>query len=171
MSTRSMDAGMTVSCACGKATIEVIGSPIMHVACYCSDCQAGGLQIEELPGAAPVLEPDGGTSFLLYRKDRVKYAPVDHLLRPYKIKATSPTSRYVATCCNSAMFLNFEHGHWLTMYRKRFAGNVSPLQMRVCTKSKRSDVNLPSDVPNHETHSLGFFAKLLAAWIPMLLRR
>lgn len=162
---------MTVSCNCGKVKIEVTGAPIMHVACYCSDCQAGGRQIEALTGAAPVLEPDGGTHFLLYRKDRVNYTRVDHLLHRYKIKDTSPTSRFVATCCNSAMFLNFAHGHWLTMYRMRFQGDVPPLQMSVCTKSKRSDVTLPGDVPNHATHSFGFFAKLIMAWIPMLLRR
>ena len=162
---------LTAECSCGKVKIEVLGPPIMHTACYCNDCQVGGHQIEALPGAALVLDSDGGTSFLLRRRDRVGNGSVEQFLRPYKIKESSPTSRLVATCCNSAMYLDFENGHWLTLYRKRFKGDVPPLEMRVCTKSKRNDVDLPSNVPNHASHSLSFFVKLIAAWIPMLLRR
>jgi hypothetical protein len=162
---------LTAECSCGKVKIEVFGPPIMHTACYCNDCQVGGHQIEALLGAAPVLDSDGGTPFLLYRRDRVSSGSVEQFLRPYKIKASSPTSRLVTTCCNSAMYLNFEKGHWLALYRNRFKGDVPPLEMRVCTKSKRNDVDLPSNVPNHAGYSLSFFAKLIAAWVPMLLRR
>lgn len=158
-------------CSCGKVKIQAFGEPIFHDACYCKDCQVGGRQIEALPGAVPVLAPDGGTAFLMYRKDRVNYGDVKPLLRAYKINDSSPTVRVVATCCNAAMLLNFEKGHWLTMYRDRFQCDVPPLQMRVCTKSKRNDVELPNDVPNYANHSLWFFAKLIGAWIPMLLHR
>lgn len=156
-------------CTCGKVKIRAFGEPIMHNICYCEDCQVGGRQIEALPGAAAVLDPDGGTDFLDYRKDRVDYGAVEPLLRAYKIKDDSPTIRVVATCCNTAMFLNFQKGHWLSMYRHRFQGDVPPLQMRVCTKSKRDDVELPNDVPNYAGHSLGFFVTMIGAWIPMLL--
>lgn len=158
-------------CSCGKVEIRAIGEPILRTVCYCKDCQLGGRQLEALPGAVPVLSPDGGTDFLLYRKDRVNHGDVEPLLRRYKLNESSPTSRFVAPCCNSAMFLNFEKGHWLSMYRQRFQGEVPPLQMRVCTNSKRDDVVLPDDVPNHANHSFSFLARLIAAWIPMLLRR
>lgn len=158
-------------CSCGRVELRAIGEPILHVACYCKDCQTGGLQIQALAGAVSVLEADGGTDFLLYRKDRVNYLEVEPLLRAYKLDEGSATSRFVAPCCNAAMFLNFEKGHWLTMYRQRFRGDVPPLQMRVCTQSKRDDVVLANDVPNHGNHSFSFLAKLIAAWIPMLLRR
>ncbi|MGZ5193806.1 MAG: hypothetical protein ACXWJM_00080 [Ramlibacter sp.] len=151
--------------------IEVFGLPIVHAACYCSDCQTAGRHIESLPGAAAVLDSDGGTASLLYRRDRVSHGSSRQLLRPHKIKASSPTSRLVTTCCNCAMYLDFEKGHWLTLYRKRFAGDVPPLEMRICTKSRRSGVELPQDVPNYPGRSFGFFVKLLTAWIPMLLRR
>jgi Family of unknown function (DUF6151) len=162
---------LSAECSCGKVKIDVFGSPIMHCACYCNDCQIGGLQLEALPGAAPILDPDGGTSYLLYRKDRVSIGSAEQFLRRYKIKESSPTSRVVATCCNTVMYLNFKNGHWLTMYRNRFKGEVPPLEMRTCTKSKCKDVVLPSDVPNLESHSFRFFTKLIAAWIPMLLNR
>jgi hypothetical protein len=161
---------LIAQCSCGKVEVKAHGAPIIHAACYCTDCQLGGQQLEALPAAAPLLDPDGGTSMLLYRKDRVGYREIEPLLTPYKLTAASPTTRFVASCCNSAMFLDFEKGHWLTLYRRRFSGPVPPLDMRVCTKSKRSDVTLPGDVPNLAGHSPRFFAKLIAAWIPMLLR-
>jgi hypothetical protein len=43
--------------------------------------------------------------------------------------------------------------------------------MRVHTKSRPEGVDLPDDVRNHQGYSLKFMAKLLVAWIPMLLRR
>jgi hypothetical protein len=158
------------ACSCGNVKIQAFGEPIMHATCYCKDCQVGGRRLEALPGATPVFDPDGGTDFLMYRKDRVNYHDVEPLLRAYKINDSSPTIRVVATCCNAAMFMNFEKGHWLDLYRQRFQGDVPRLQIRTCTKSKRNDVDLPNDAPNCDNHSLWFFAKLIAAWIPMLLR-
>ena len=55
----------------------------------------------------------GGTAYVVYRKDRVKCSRGNQFLQGYKIKEKSPTNRVVATCCNSAMFLNFDDGkHW-----------------------------------------------------------
>lgn len=158
-------------CACGGVRIETIGAPILHTTCYCNDCQVAGRELEALPGAPSVLDPDGGTDLLLFRRDRVVFGSAEQSLRAYRRRDDSPTRRLVATCCNSAMLLDFQKGHWLSMYRRRLHGDVPPLQMRVCTKSRRSDVELPSDVPNYASHSFAFFAKLIAAWIPMLLRR
>ena len=64
----------TARCSCGSVEIEALGAPITSAVCYCDSCQAGAREIEALPNAAPVLGPDGGTAYILYRKDRVKYA-------------------------------------------------------------------------------------------------
>ena len=73
----------------------------------------------------------------------------------------------VATCCNSAMFLDFTKGHWLTLYRDRLPEPLPPLEMRVMTADRREGVVLPQDVPNYATHSGKFMWKLLAAWAAM----
>ena len=49
------------ACACGRVRFKAVGEPIVSLACYCEDCQKGGVQIESLPGAPPFREPDGGT--------------------------------------------------------------------------------------------------------------
>jgi hypothetical protein len=100
----------TARCSCGSVELEAIGAPIMSAACYCDDCQEGARQIEALPNARPVRDPDGGTPYLLYPKDRVNCSRGAEFLQAYKIKEKSATNRVVATCCNSAMFLNFEKG-------------------------------------------------------------
>ena len=64
--------GMTASCACGSVELTAIGTPIVSNVCYCGDCQQGSLQIEALSNAGPVRDPDGGTAYMLYRRDRIE---------------------------------------------------------------------------------------------------
>lgn len=163
---------ITASCSCGSVELKAIGAPIISVVCYCDDCQEGSRQIEALPSARPVLDPDGGTAYVLYRKDRVQCSKGEHLLQSNKIKVKTATNRIVATCCNSAMFMKFDDGrHWVPVYRARFQGDAPPLQMRICTKFKPKSSSVTSDLPSYTGYPFKFLAKLLAAWIPMLLRR
>jgi hypothetical protein len=118
-----------------------------------------------------VCDSDGGTAFILYRKDRVEYLKGSQLLQGYKLRDESTTNRVVATCCDSPMYLHFEKGHWFSIYRTALQGDLPPLEMRVQTKSKPAGANLPNDVPIYSSHSLKFMAKLFTAWIMMLLRR
>jgi hypothetical protein len=50
---------MTASCACGRVELAAIGAPIVSNVCYCRDCQQGSRQIEALPNAGLVRDPDG----------------------------------------------------------------------------------------------------------------
>ena len=99
---------MTATCACGRVAFKAAGEPIVTGVCYCDDCQRGAAQIEALPRAPAVREADGGTAYVLYRKDRIACTQGAELLRSYKLKDTSATNRVVATCCNSAMVVNFQ---------------------------------------------------------------
>jgi hypothetical protein len=143
----------------------------VHAACYCASCQEAGRRIEQLPDARPVLDADGGTDFVLYRKDRVRCVQGGDRLEAHRLKPESPTLRMVAACCNSAMFLDFTKGHWLTVYRARVSESVPPLEMRLMTADRREGVVLPDDVPNYATHAGKLMRKLLAAWIAMGFRR
>jgi hypothetical protein len=163
---------MTASCACGCVELAAAGPPIVSNVCYCGDCQLGSRQIEALPGAGPVRDPDGGTAYILYRRDRIGCSKGASLLKNYKISDNSVTNRVVATCCNSAMFMNFDKGpYWVSAYRARFQGDLPALQMRVCTKYKSPDVVLADGVPSYPGYPLRFVAKLLASGMAMLLRR
>jgi len=158
---------LTASCRCGAVVLEVTGAPIAHAVCYCASCQAAGRQLEQLPGAPPVLDADGGTDVVLYRKDRVRCVQGGERVDAHRLQAESPTRRMVATCCNSAMLLDFTKGHWLTLYSGRMPGPVGPLEMRVMTSHRREGVAPPQDAPSYATHSGKLIRKLLAAWVSM----
>ena len=158
-------------CACGSVVLETTGPPILSAACYCDDCQEGARQIEALPDAQPVPGPDGGTEYLLFRKDRVKCSKGAGQLRDYRIRSGSPTRRVVAACCNSAMFLEVRKGHWLSVYRARFEADALPVQMRIQTKFRPEEREIPRDVPSYPKVPFTLIAKLLAARVAMALHR
>jgi hypothetical protein len=157
------------SCVCGSVVLEAFGPLIIAVACHCADCQAAGRQIEGKPGAAPVLDSSRGTAFLLFRKDRIRQAKGAELLRGLKLRPSSATSRYVAACCNSMMFLGFDDSkHWVSMNRDRFAGDVPPVRMRICTGSMPSEA-LRIDLACYPSYPVRFIARLILAGLLMRL--
>jgi hypothetical protein len=162
---------LTAECTCGRVVFEARGAPIVGVSCYCKSCQTAGQQIERLSSAPKVLDTDGGTPYLLYRKDRIACAKGSEYLREFKLTAASPTRRMVATCCNSAMLLEFTKGHWLTMYRSRFPSDAPPIEMRVMTRDRPQNVRLSDDVPSYKTRNSKFLWKLLGTKIAMLFGR
>jgi hypothetical protein len=163
---------LTATCSCGAVELKAFGRPIVSSVCYCDDCQKGAAQIEALPNAPAVREPDGGTAYILYRKDRVECSRGTDLLRKYKLKQSSATNRVVAGCCNSAMFVNFDRGpHWVSAYRARFHGDLPPLQLRMCTRFKPEGVVLPNDVPSSRGYPPKLIGRLLASRVAMLFGR
>ena len=157
-----------LSCTCGKVEYQATGVPIMAVVCYCDDCQRGARQIEALSDAAPVLGADGGTAFVLYRKDRFECTKGRELLRDLRLTEQSPTKRVLARCCNSAMYLDFEKGHWVCAYRARFQGAAPPIQMHIQARFKPHPDHTPGDIPTYRAFPPRFLMKLLLARIAML---
>jgi hypothetical protein len=72
-----------------------------------------------------------------------------------------------ARCCNTAMFLDFTRGHWLTVYRGRLPNDIPPATMRMMTAERPEGVILPDDMANYPGHSGKFMLKLLRAWMAM----
>lgn len=162
----------TIRCTCGSVVLELTGQPIITSVCYCHDCQAGAGTIEALPNAAPVRDPDGGTAYVIYRKDRVKCVAGAELLKSYKLDQKTATNRIVASCCNSAMMLNFDDSkHWVDVYRKRFTENAPPVEMRVCTRFAPGNLAPADGVPGYPGFAPRFIVKLLAARLAMLIGR
>jgi hypothetical protein len=112
-----MKPNITSTCNCKSVAVVAFGPPITAVACYCDSCQEAALQIGELPNAPRVAGSDGGTEYIVYRKDRVLCTQGKELLKSYKLAPESPTSRVVANCCNTAMLLAFDDNkHWVDLY-------------------------------------------------------
>jgi hypothetical protein len=161
----------TSHCRCGKVRCAGTGTPIVRTVCYCTDCQAGGHIIEALPGAPPVLDPDGGTAYLTYRDDRFEVIEGEELLVGYTLKDGAPTRRMVASCCNSGMFVKFGPGHWTSTYRLRFDEPLPPIEMRTKVERRQSDLPLPDDAPAYRGFGIRLFWRLITSRIAMAVGR
>lgn len=164
---RTANKAMVASCRCGQVKFEAAGAPILGAVCYCTSCQEAARRFELMPAAPAVRDPDGGTDFVLYRKDRIRCISGERHLQEHRLTPGSPTRRVLATCCNTAMFLDFTKGFWLTMYRNRFADGAAPIEMRLMTRDRPSGVELADDVPNYAGHSGKFMWKLITTWVAM----
>jgi hypothetical protein len=164
-------AHISAACRCGKVQLEIAGAPILRGICYCTSCQEAGRRYQATPGAEPVMGADGGTDYVLYRKDRVRCVTGGNLLAQRRLKPETPTRRMVASCCNTAMFLDFTKGHWLSVYRGRLPADMPPATERMMTAERPAGVVLPNDMPNAPGFSGRSMLKLLRAWIAMGFRR
>jgi len=156
---------MAMSCACGQVGFEVRGAPILVVTCHCGSCRQAGATFAAMPGAARVFDDEGGTPFIMARKDRITCVRGEGLLRAYRLTPTSPTRRVLTSCCQSPMFLEFENGHWLSMYRNRFDASAPPSTMRVMVGDLAGRTLSPPRA--YRTHSVSFMWRLLKAWAAM----
>lgn len=157
-----------LDCACGQAALEISGAHIVSVECYCDSCRKAGAHLEALPGAPQLLEQNGATRCVLHRKDRVRCLQGADQLSEYRLTPEASTRRVVATCCNTAMFMEFLRGHWLSLYGRRFPiESLPPLEMRTMTRDVAAELVLPDDVPNGKTQPFAFMVRLLVAWVRM----
>jgi hypothetical protein len=104
-----------VACRCGEVRLRASGAPIIVAACHCSSCRKAGAGFASLPGSARVVNADGGTEFILFRKDRISGVRGEALFRSYRSKPGAKTRRVLARCCDTPMFLEFAGGHWLSV--------------------------------------------------------
>jgi hypothetical protein len=121
-----------------------------------------------MPNATSFRASDGGTPLIIYRKDRVRCLSGSERLQKLKLRQGSPTNRWVAACCNSAMLVNFDDAkHWVDVFRARFAGSPPPLEMRVCTRSAARAIANPERLATTRGYSARLIARLLLARLAM----
>jgi Family of unknown function (DUF6151) len=157
-----------IHCRCGQVRIEVEADPIISTECHCSSCRAAAARLTKLPAAPAYLEPNGGTRFVLYRKDRVVFAMGHEHLREFRLTPVSKTRRVIASCCNTPVLLEFPNGHWFSLYAHLWRQGALPrLQERTMTGDLADPSALSADVPNRRRQSMAFFWRLLRAWAAM----
>ena len=163
-----MTESRSLSCACGAVRIDVVGASIVSSECCCDSCRKASERIEALPGAPNVLEPHGAVRYELYRKDRVTFVSGQAQMREFRVSPESPTRRVVAACCSTPLFMEFQNGHWLSMFGVLWpTGTLPALQLRTMASDLSDPTALPADVPNLKTHNGAFMFKLLRAWASM----
>lgn len=163
-----MSETVDLSCSCGQVALRIEREPIIVTECHCTSCRTAGGALAALPLARPMLDPNGGTPFVLYRKDRVAFTQGQDLLTAYRLKPDSPTRRVIASCCNTPVFLEFQHGHWLSLYSGLWPEGTSPApELRTVISDRLGLPALDGDIPAGRLRTAGFYARLLGAWIAM----
>lgn len=157
-----------LACRCGKVHLEVEHDPLLSAECHCTSCRTAGTRLEAVGVAPPMLQPNGGTHFVLYRKDRVQFTAGAEHLKEFRLKADSPTRRVVAGCCNTPLFLEFKGGHWLSIYAALWPKNeLPPLQIRTMVGDREDKPVFTDGVPSGTWPTMKFYALLLGSWIAM----
>jgi hypothetical protein len=157
------------SCQCGKVRFRAVGRPIVASVCYCDDCQAGAHRLEAMGAAGSFHDQWFGTPYLTYRDGALACLEGGELLEGVKLRENAPTTRYIASCCKSPVYLKYAPGWWTSMYRAGFS-DAPPLEFRSSTQFVAAGSKLPDDVPVYRRFPMKLFARLFAAGIAQLLR-
>lgn len=157
-----------IGCACGQTRFEVEGKPIESVECCCNSCRNAAERMQSLEGAPRTHTDHGTTPFVMYRKDRVHFMSGMENLAGFRLSPVAPSTRVIATCCNTPAYLEFKGGHWLSLYGGLWPHGTKPAPtMRTMASDLPEGAALPDDIPNAKKQSLRFFAKLFWAWVAM----
>lgn len=157
-----------IGCACGQTRLEVSGNPILVSECLCNSCRAAAGRLAALPGARSTLTAYHATPAAEYRKDRIRILSGGEHLKEFRLSPTAGSRRVVATCCNTPVFLEMKGAHWLSLYLHLWPEDARPkAELRTMVGDLGDTSGLPADMPNLKTHTVAFYAKLLAAWIAM----
>lgn len=155
-------------CSCCKVQLEIEGAPIINAECCCTSCRTAGDAFEALPGAPSFRTPQKTTPYVLMRKDRVRFVAGTEFLAEHRLTAKSHTRRVVATCCNTPVFVEFQGGHWLSLYASLWPESSRPkMDTRTMVSDFADPSLLPAGIPNAKGQTGSFMVKLLGAWIAM----
>jgi hypothetical protein len=157
------------ACACGTVRLRLAGPPIMTAVCYCDDCQAGARKMEAMGAAPGFHDAWGGTPYVTVRDDSLAVVQGEDRLVGVKLREHAPTTRYLATCCNTPVYLKRRPGWWTSVYCTSLGEDAPPIQARGQTRHAAGPRPLPGDVPSYRSFPPQLLAKLTTARLAMWL--
>ena len=162
-------------CRCGAVEVCAWGEPLIVTACYCEDCQAAAQRLAASADLiAPAASADGGTEFMLFRRDRVACTRGADRLQAMRLANASKTRRMIAGCCATPgqMYLAFDDKRpWVSAFRASFGTDAPPVEMRICTRFRRPERKVEDGLPSHSGYPATMMVRILAAWPLMLFSR
>jgi len=157
------DINYIAECDCGQVRFEASANPACNVTCYCEDCQSAAKTLVKERGCENLLEADGGTSFSIFlEKDWTCVAGAERI-EGHKLKADSPTTRYVSSCCQTPLYLKFGPGFWISSFRTAFKSDIPNLQWRIKTSHRTSSLPYPDTLPRFKGFPLRLYWALYRA--------
>jgi hypothetical protein len=159
-------------CRCGAVEVGAWAEPIVVSTCYCDDCQAAAGRLAASANLAPAVNADGGTDFMLFRRDRIACTRGADRLQAMRLTAASKTRRMIAGCCATPMYAAFDDKRpWVSAFRASFGAAAPRVEMRICTRFRRSEEEIPDGLPSHPGYPFALIVRILAVWPLMLFSR
>lgn len=156
-------------CRCGAVEIGAWSKPIVVSACYCEDCQTADRRLAASSNLAPAVSADGGTEFMLFRRGSIACMRGADRLQPMRLTDTTKTRRMIAGCCVTPMYMAFDDKRpWVSAFRASFGADAPPVEMRICTRFRRSEQKAEDGVLSHPGYPPAMRFRLLAA-LPLML--
>jgi hypothetical protein len=159
-------------CRCAAVEVGAWSDPIVVTACYCDDCQAASERLAASANSAPLAGADGGTDFMVFRRDRIACTRGADRLEVMRLRDVTKTRRMVASCCATPMYVSFDDKRpWVSAFRASFGADAPPVQMRICTRFRRTEAKAKDGLPDHPGYPAAMILRILAAWPLMLFSR
>jgi hypothetical protein len=159
-------------CRCGAVEVGAWSEPIVVSACYCDDCQAADERLAASANSAPAPSADGGTEFMLFRRDRIACTRGADRLEAMRLTAATKTRRMIASCCGTPMYVAFDDAPpWVSALRPPFGEDAPPVEMRICTRFRQPEDKANDGLPSHPGYPVAMIVRILAAWPLMLFSR
>ena len=150
---------------CGAVEVGAWGAPIVVSACYCNYCQEAARRLAASADAAPVAGADGGTEFMVFRRDRIACTRGADRLRAMRLTDASKTRRMIAGCCGAPMYLAFDDRRpWVSAFRASFGPDAPSVEMRICTRFRRSEAEVEDGLRSYPGYPVAMMVRILAVW-------
>jgi hypothetical protein len=159
-------------CRCGAVEVGAWAEPIVVSTCYCDDCQAAAARLAASANSVPAPSADGGTEFMVFRRDRIACTRGADRLEAMRLTDATKTRRMIASCCATPMYVAFDDKRpWVSALRAPFGPDAPPVEMRICTRFRRSEDKAEDGLPSHPAYPPAMIVRILAAWPLMLFSR
>jgi hypothetical protein len=159
-------------CRCGAVEIGAWAEPIVVAACYCDDCQAAAQRLAASANEAPAVSADGRTEFMVFRRDRIACTRGAENLQAMRLTGATKTRRMIAGCCTTPMYAGFDDKRpWVSAFRASFGPDAPPVEMRICTRFRRSEEEAQDSLPSHPRYPAAMIIRILAVWPLVLFSR
>ncbi len=163
-----MQESQSVTCRCGAVRLTLSGSSIMSSECMCTSCRSASDVFAALPDGIGMTDGKGATHVIIHRADKVACDAGAEHLQQHRLTPDSPTRRILASCCNTPMFLDFEPGHWVSLYGINWPENDRPaVEYRMFCNDLTDASRLSNDVPNGRPMPLGAVWRLASTFALM----
>jgi hypothetical protein len=152
-------------CRCGAVEVGAWAEPIAVNSCYCDDCQAAAERLAASTSSAPAPSADGGTEFMLFRRDRIACTRGAEHLKATRLTDATKTRRMIAGCCATPMYVAFDDRRpWVSALRAPFGADAPPVEMRICTRFRGSGDKAEDGLRSHPGYPPAMMLRILAVW-------